>query len=241
LSFFYGHVPENYRVGHNKIHHALPVNGFHDVTCTRQYRRDSTLSFFDYMPTFFMYWSGISVYKYFFYVDPQKQHSLGWRQVRGMAWYYSVVALFFVINWRFAFAYVLFPYIESMNYLSAINYVWHSFVEPGLAPNEYVDSVTIVEGQYNVYNSDYHVVHHHNPCLQYTEMPGHYEKHRDEYIRNNATIFRDTHEFELFFWIILGRHDLLLSHWVDLSGKLTDDEKMTIILRRLDVDHGVKS
>jgi hypothetical protein len=29
LSFFYGHVPANYRIGHNKIHHMQPVNGDH--------------------------------------------------------------------------------------------------------------------------------------------------------------------------------------------------------------------
>jgi len=233
LSFFYGHVPENYRVGHTKIHHALPVNGTHDVTGTRPYQRDSKVAFFDYMSTFFFYWSGLSVVHYFLYVDVQKQYSLGWRQLKGMIVYYSVVLCIFLLHPTFAFVYVFFPYVESMNYLSAINFVWHSFVEPGQPPNEYIDSVTIVEGQYNVYNSDYHVVHHHNPCLQYLDMPAHYEKHRDEYIRHNATIFRDTHEFELFFWIILGRRDLLVKHWVDLSGTLSDQEKAEIIDRRL--------
>jgi hypothetical protein len=29
LSFFYGHVPASYRVGHNKVHHLQPVNGEH--------------------------------------------------------------------------------------------------------------------------------------------------------------------------------------------------------------------
>jgi len=140
------------------------------------------------------------------------------------------------MNPKFAFVYVFFPYIESMNYLSAINFVWHSFVEPDQPPNEYIDSVTIVNGQYNVYNADFHVVHHHNPCLQYLDIPAHYEKHRSEYIKYNATIFSDTHEFELFFWIILRRHDLLVKHWVDLSGKLTDEEKLTLILRRLGSD-----
>jgi fatty acid desaturase len=137
----------------------------------------------------------------------------------GMILYYGIVFVFFKINFMFALVYVLFPYIEACNYLSGINFIWHAFCEPGKPGNEYIESTTIINGFYNVYNSDYHVVHHTNPMMQFTELPASYEKDRQSYIDNEATIFTGTHEYELLFWMMLKRYDLMVKHFVDLSGK----------------------
>jgi hypothetical protein len=133
--------------------------------------------------------------------------------------YFTTVLLFFKLHFWFAFAYVAFPHFEASNYLAGINFIWHAFAEPTKPGNEYIESVTIINGFYNVYNSDFHVVHHTNPIMQFTEIPAFYEKDRQSYIDNDATIFQGTHEYELLFWMMLKRYDLMVKHFVDLSGK----------------------
>jgi fatty acid desaturase len=230
LSLFYGHVPYTYRIGHNKFHHATPTNGPHDYLCTRHYRRDSVKAAIDYLGKFSLGWNGISI------VDHAFRHNLGhlgWYQIKGMMYYLAVIGLFGSINWKFTLAYIIFPNIEACNYLAGINFVWHAFAESNQPDNEYIESCTILNGWYNVYNMDYHLVHHENPTMQFTDIPAAYEKDLDNYKLNRASIVTGTHEFELFFWIILQRYDLIAERWVDLSGEMTRDEILTMIKRRL--------
>jgi len=230
LSIFYGHVPMTYRIGHNKLHHATPTNGPHDYLCTRAYRRDSVKSVIDYLGKFSLGWNGISV------VDHCFRHGLrrlAWKQINGMVYYLAVVMVFASIHWKFTLVYIIFPNIEACNYLAGFNFVWHAFAEADQPDNEYIESCTILDGWYNVYNMDYHLVHHENPTIQYTEIPNVYIRDLDHYRENRATIVRGTHEFELLFWIILQRYDLIADHWVDLDNDLCPDDKITMIKRRL--------
>jgi hypothetical protein len=64
-------------------------------------------------------------------------------------------------------------------------------------------------------------------------MPRHYTEHLDTYRDQRASLFRDTHEFELFFWILFGRFDLMTEHFVDLSGTLGPAEKEALLRARM--------
>lgn len=69
-----------------------------------------------------------------------------------------------------------------------------AWCDPKDINNPYVDSVTIVDGMDNIFNEDYHVVHHTKPRAHWTEYKAHYEATVDEYRKYNATIFRDCEE-----------------------------------------------
>lgn len=114
-----------------------------------------------------------------------------------------------------------------------IAYLWHSFVEPDDPTNQYINSITIVNGFDNVWNEDYHVVHHHAVGVHWSDAPAHYEKNKDKYAEVTATIFRDCEEGLMIYWIFSGLWDELANHFVDLSGKLSHEEKKALILRRL--------
>jgi len=138
-----------------------------------------------------------------------------------------------LVSPTFSLVYLVFPHFETVIYLSGVSYVWHAFRDPKDPENEYINSVTILEGQYNVYNADYHVLHHQNPLTFYGDLPATFESQRDIYIQNKATIFRDTQAFELLFWVILKRYDLLAKNFVDLSGKMTVEEITELLKSRL--------
>ncbi len=57
--------------------------------------------------------------------------------------------------------------------------------------------MTIVDGLDNIFNEDFHVVHHTKPMAHWTEYPKHYEDNIEQYRKYNATIFRDCEEGQM--------------------------------------------
>jgi fatty acid desaturase len=152
-----------------------------------------------------------------------------------MVTYYGVTALLFCWDPIFCLAYWVFPHAEAIVLLCAISYLWHAFVEESDPGNQYVNSVTILNGLDNVWNEDYHVVHHHSPSTHWTDMPQHFEEHKHLYAACTATIFRDTEQGMLLKWLFEQNWDQMASHFVDLNNKLTHEEKKALIIRRLSV------
>lgn len=114
-----------------------------------------------------------------------------------------------------------------------ISYLWHAWCDPKDINNPFVDSVTIIEGKDNIFNEDFHVVHHTKPNAHWTEYPEYYEKYREQYRTYNATIFRDCEEGQMLYWLFKGDWDELARHMVDLNGKMSHEEKKALCLQRL--------
>ena len=229
LGPFYGHVPETYPLGHQRIHHKYD-NGPGDVTCTLDLDRSDPLQWFVYLRRFALYWSGISILGYFI---KMKQWKPARRMALAMLTYYGIIALFMFFSPWFGFAYILLPHMSVIIYLAAINYIWHTFCDPADQDNAFINSVTILDGHYNVFNEDFHVTHHHHPQMHWTKMADDYYKNVEKYKANMASVFRDTQEFEMFVWLMMGKYDLLASHFVDLTGTLTQEEIIALLKYRM--------
>ncbi|MCW3127726.1 MAG: symbB [Bacteroidetes bacterium] len=229
LGIFYGHIPETYPLGHQRIHHKYD-NGPGDVTCTLDLDRSDPLQWFIYLRRFALYWTGISVLAYFI---GKRQWKPAGRMALGMVCFYGLVIALMVVNPWFGFAYLLLPHLTVIIYLAAINYIWHTFCDPVDQDNAFVNSVTILDGHYNVFNEDFHVTHHHHPQMHWTKMADDYYKNVEKYKANMASTFRDTQEFEMFVWLMMGRFDLLASHYVDLTGKLSQEEIIALLKYRM--------
>ena len=226
---FYGHVPETYPLGHQRIHHKYD-NGPGDVTFTYDLDRSNPAQWLKYLRRFSLYWTGASIVGYFI---QNRQWAPARRMATGMLVYYGLIALITFLNPWFGFAYLILPHMSVIIYLAAINYIWHTFCDPADPDNPYINSVTILNGQYNVYNEDFHVTHHHHPQMHWTKMADDYYKHIDKYKANMASVFTDTQEFEMFVWVMMGRIDLLAEHFVDLTGTLSQEDKMALLKYRM--------
>jgi hypothetical protein len=226
---FYGHVPETYPLGHQRIHHKYD-NGPGDVTFTYDLDRRDPAQWLKYLRRFSLYWTGVSIVGYF-------AANGQWKPVRrmaaGMLAYYGLIAVITIINPWFGFAYLILPHMSVIIYLGAINYIWHTFCDPADPDNPYINSVTILDGHYNVFNEDFHVTHHHHPQMHWTKMANDYYSHTDKYKSNMASVFRDTQEFEMFVWVMMGRIDLLAEHYVDLTGTLSQEDKVALLRYRM--------
>merc|ERR1711971_1112231 len=192
-------------------------------------------SFVLYLPRFFLYWTGISPLLLFL---KRGEYGQARDMAYGMFYYYSMgVLLCLCTDWKFAAGYWLYPFLESLSLLGMIAYIWHAFVDASDPNNQYINSITILDGGDNVWNEDYHVVHHHAPHVHWTDAPAHFESNKDKYAEVTATIFRDCEEGLIIQWMFSGDWDALAEHFVDLNGTLSHEEKKELILRRLRTRH----
>ena len=153
--------------------------------------------------------------------------------VYGMLAYYGTITAVMIYIPLFGFAYLLLPLLSSIIFLAAINYTWHAWTDPSEPKNIYKNSITVLNGHYNVYNEDFHVEHHKRPQTHWEEYPINYKKHRDEYASNRAIIFDNTQAFEIFFWLLFGAYDKMADHMVDLNGDMTTEDKIALLKQRL--------
>jgi len=158
---------------------------------------------------------------------------LAFKLILGMAYYYTIIFLFALHDWKFCLFYVYFPQLECFLFFAAISYLWHAFVDPNDPTNQYVNSVTILDGMDNIWNEDYHVVHHHSPLTHWTEIPDYFEKDKNNYAKYNATIFEKLDEGRLIHFLFAGDFDSMAKHFVDLNGKMSHEEKVNLIKTRL--------
>lgn len=229
LGPFYGVVPNNFSVGHVKIHHRWH-NDVDDISTNLDLDRTKFSSFVVYVIRFSAYWTGIGACCLFF---KRGEYQLVLQQLAGMVAYYGMTAVLFWWSPSFCLAYWFFAHCDAIVFLAAIAYLWHAFVDEAEPGNQYVNSMTILEGHDNVWNEDYHPVHHHCPNVHWTEMPATYEKNKHHYAAVTATIFRDCEQGMLLKWLWERNFDKMASHFVDLNDKLSHEEKKALILKRL--------
>jgi len=185
---------------------------------------------------FAMFWMGISIVQYFKKKGREKPAR---KMMGGMAVFYGVIALFLIIHPLFALGYLILPHLSAIIFLAAINYCWHAFADPAYPDDPYRCTLTILNGHYNVYNEDYHLEHHLRPHTHWLDYPGNFEKYQSEYKERNAIVLQDTQAFEVFFWIILKRYDLIAQHKIKYYGETEEEamEQIQYLLSRKAVVH----
>jgi len=238
LGPFYGQVPNSYCVGHNKIHHKFD-NGLDDVHTNIDLDRTKSWSFIMYAPRFGGYWTGITP---FFHFLVYGEYELAWRILKGMLLYYGVwVAAYYTMGFNYTFCYLIYPHLEAIVFFAAISYMWHLWIDPKDPCNPYINSVTIVHGHDNMWGEDYHAIHHHAVSVHWADADSHYDSHEKEYGDNVATIFNDCEEGVLLYWVFSGNWDEIASHFVDMSGKMTHQEKKELVMARARCTFGKKT
>jgi hypothetical protein len=83
----------------------------------------------------------------------------------------------------------------------------------------------------NCWNDGYHSIHHYNPGLHYTDIPGEFLKHKEEYKRDKTFIFDGIHYLHIFFWLMTKKYDKLADNLVNIDNTFKSKEEAMALLK----------
>jgi len=215
IGFFHGVLPGPFTESHIYNHHKYD-NDKDDVYSTGAYPRDSFIEFLRYVYIWFLYALNISsILK--FYQEQRMERVL--RSIGGTLYYCGGVLLVYhcVGSFYFVVFYILYPMIEGNILLAAVNYTWHAFIDPQDHDNDYVNSVTILNGLNFTLSEEYHVVHHQYGGAHWSKNEELYVKHLPDYKKYTAKVFQNTNLFVVWGMIVAQDYDALAELFVQLK------------------------
>lgn len=229
IGLFHGVVPGVFTCSHLYNHHRYD-NDENDVYTTGGYRRDSLWTFVRYVAVWFGY--ALNITSFFAFVR-EGRYKLAAQSVAGSACYAAFVAAVWSVSPPFAMAGLIYPLVEANVMLGIVNYTWHAFIDPDTPRNEYVNSLTIVDGLNFTLEEEYHVVHHLAAGVHWTKTRPLYEAALAEYDGYKSSRFYKANLFEMFGLIVSGQYGALADRFYDPDKKLDRAKLVALLEARL--------
>jgi len=197
--------------------HHIENNHELDISSTENYQRDSWLNFFCYYVRFaFFIWGELP-----YYTIRTKRYEWTRKVCFGLAlwvmtiWLLATYANFLATVWVFVV-----PHIVSMGAMSFGNWSQHIFVNPSDAQNNYALSYNCIDTPVNktTFNDGYHIIHHVNARLHWSEMPKYFYDNKEKHLQGGALTFRGLHFFDVGFLVMTKQlRKLAEEHYVHLG------------------------
>jgi fatty acid desaturase len=228
LAPFFGQSPETYRAHHIGMHH-VENNLEPDESSTMPYQRDSGKDFLKYYITFLF----TGIYTLIRYLFGVRRNKLAWETIRGeMLFILFCVAMSFV-NWQATLVAFILPFMAFRLVAMAGNWVQHTFIcrdEPG---NDYRNSITVINVKFNhkCWNDGYHISHHIDATMHWTDHPRYFREHLQDYADQRAVVFSGLNYLNIFGMLMSDRYDKLAEHFVNVGNVYRNNEEVIAFLR----------
>jgi fatty acid desaturase len=113
------------------------------------------------------------------------------------------------------------------------NWTQHTFICPEDPGNPFKNSITCINVKFNhkCWNDGYHISHHIDPTMHWTEHPIYFREHLDDFARNRAVVFAGLNYLDVFVLLLRDRYDILAQHFVDVGDHYRDDAEIALFLR----------
>ena len=228
VGIFHGVVPGVFTISHLYNHHRYD-NDENDVYSTAFRRRDSFKSWLKYLPEWMAYAVNLSSFISFVKLGEYWKAAT---TVLSTLYYVAFCLAVAHFSPMFCMWYLLYPLIEGNILLAIVNYTWHAFIEPSDPGNDYVNSLTVIEGLNFCMKEEYHVVHHQYAGVHWTKHKALFEKHLPEYKAGRASIFYKENLFVIFGAIVAGDYAKLADLYYDPENAIPREEKIDMMRRR---------
>ncbi|MEZ4791529.1 MAG: fatty acid desaturase [Flavobacteriales bacterium] len=229
LAPFFGQSPETYRAHHIGMHHT-ENNQAEDESSTMPYQRDSARAFLHYYVRFLF----TGVYTLSAYLFRKKRNKLMVGAIRGELLFIAFCVAMSFANLPATLMVFIIPFLIFRLVAMAGNWVQHTFICPDDPGNHFKNSITCINVPFNqrCWNDGYHISHHIDPTMHWTEHPVYFRAHLGEFARNEAVVFAGLNYMDVFFKLMKKRYDLLAEHFVDIDGRYKSDAEVIAFLKK---------
>lgn len=209
-----------YKLHHVVMHHIENNSGL-DITETEMFQRDSLSDFGYYWLRFVvLIWVDLPYYAI---------RTRRWEWCAALsggltAWVVVQVYLAAYVSlgatlWCFGLMYII-----AMSALAFGNWSQHIFVNPEDPRNNYALTYNCIDapGNQTTFNDGYHVIHHANARLHWTEIPEYFYKKevQERHIQGGSLTFRNILFFDVGILVMTGQlRKLVENHYVHLGSK----------------------
>jgi fatty acid desaturase len=216
FSPFLGVPPGMYHLQHVIMHH-IENNHALDISATEDYQRDSPFAFARYWFHFvFLIWFELPLYC----LKSKRYEWLG-TSVTGLGMYFvGIWCMASFVNFGATMWVFVVPYFIVMTALSFGNYSQHIFVDPDNNLSNYHLTYNCIDHFTNktTFNDGYHVIHHANARLHWSELPEQFLKTLGKHRDMGSLTFRNIHFFEVGIMVMTGQlRKLAERHYVHLG------------------------
>jgi len=229
LSPLYGVPSGVYKLHHCVMHH-LENNVFPwDVSSTEPYQRDTIFGYISYW--LFWLWAIWILTPY--YLIQRKKWSFFKKCIKNLFSYFFVILILYKINPTATIYVFLIPVFYGTLTLSFGNFCQHIFINPENPKSNYGLAYNCVNCPDNMmsFNDGYHIVHHINSTLHWSELPSGFLKNLDKCSEEDALTFNGVGFFEVGFYVVTGQLNKLAKHYVPLNDKYKSEEDIVKMLK----------
>jgi hypothetical protein len=225
---FFGNTPETYFAHHIVMHH-VENNMEEDASSTLKFQRDNPFHFLQYL---FRFWL-LGVYDTFMYLFNRKRKKVYMRFTLGEITFYIFCGLMCFVNLKATLMVFIVPVIYARFIMMLGNWTQHAFIDKSNPDGHFSAVYNCINNVYNqnCWNDGYHSIHHLNPALHYTEIPGVFLKNKDNFVKYKTFIFDGIHYLHIFTWLMFKRYDLLAKHVVNIDNTFSSEEEVIALLK----------
>lgn len=227
---FFGIPAGCYRLHHVVMHH-LEDNMFpEDLSSTMPYQRDNFLHFLHYWARFCF---GIH-FELPFYAFKAKRYQMAAETLVAHVSWLSVIWMLYKVDARATTYVLIVPFFVTSVMLMFGNWSQHIFVDPERPEVDYALTYNCINHVENLFtfNDGYHVVHHINSRLHWSEMPQRFLDELPKYAAEGAITFNGLHFFEVGLFVMTGQWSKLYKNYVHLSDEKKSEEEVVAMLKQ---------
>ena len=223
VCIFFGMPPGMYRLHHVVMHH-IENNVFHeDLSSTEGYQRDNFFHFLIYYYRYFTHMILLPVY-----AVKKKRYKMAAISFFGAAGWLGLMVIGLQTTPVFTIWAGIVPMCVTGLALMFGNFSQHIFVHPSIATmpqnlKSYefncalsLQSINHFDNQY-AFNDGYHVTHHINSRVHWTELASHFLNNIEKYVANDVLVFDGLGFFDIGLNVMLGRFEFLADHYVHFT------------------------
>jgi len=226
---FFGIPVAMYETHHIVMHHTENNLFPGDLSSTEPYRRDSPMHWLHY---FFKYWACIVQLPLYAFRRGRMDRCLE-IAIGEPLWILTMFALWKNGYGLQSFWLMLLPTIIAGAAMMFGNFSQHILVDPrilsyGVTPGNKASykyncalAINVINTKENLYsfNDGYHIDHHVNSRLHWTEMAWHFYQNLEKFAEHDPMVFEDLSFVDVGVLVMSGNHRKLFQHYVHLTKK----------------------